>query len=188
MELSWERKNMLVYLASPYSHESANIRSQRYQLALQTARKILDTGVAVFSPIVASHPLVVSADATEKHKFAFWKRLDLGVIDIVDELWVLDIDGRNESGGVKAEINYAHTQGKPVRLVGVDGVPGEPIVRKLYHKFFHIFWANGARDAAHIQSVDPIIGMPQEILDRYPDTVTVFDEDGTLEMEWSKAC
>lgn len=55
-----------------------------------------------------------------KTDFATWEEIDKQEIRFSDEVVVLATDGFKDSVGVKAEINYARSIGKPVRIVEID--------------------------------------------------------------------
>ena len=112
--------NRRIYLASPYSAESAAVRQQRYEAVCAAAARMLAEGKIVFSPIAHSHPIAVAHDLPGD--FAFWQRQCLSYLDAwATELWVLTLEGWEESCGVRAEIGYARELGLPVFLMDEDG-------------------------------------------------------------------
>lgn len=105
----------LVYLAQPYSHTDATIRTARFEAGMHAAAVLMREGMLVFSPIAHSHPIA------EKHDlpgdFAFWQAFDEAVIAGCSELLVLMLDGWRESVGVRAEIEIALHRGLPIRML-----------------------------------------------------------------------
>ncbi|MFO0915248.1 MAG: DUF1937 family protein [Pirellulales bacterium] len=101
----------MIYLASPYSHESPAVRQQRYGDACQAVVHLLHAGLAVFSPIVHSHPLVSYGLPTD---WSFWQRVDQEHLRRCDQMIVLMLDGWEESRGVAAEIDIARELGLPI--------------------------------------------------------------------------
>jgi hypothetical protein len=95
-----------VYLASPYSSTSRAIRNDRFRAACRAAADIIKAGHVCFSPITHSHHI---ADYMENHNDSgCWLKQDLSFLDSwADELWVLILDGWQESKGIKAEIMHA---------------------------------------------------------------------------------
>jgi hypothetical protein len=90
----------MIYLASPYSGTPEQME-HRYRLALAYTATQLRLGVAIFSPIVYGHQL-----AKEVGTFAAaWKALNEAMILHSKELWVLEIEGWQESSGVQQEIS-----------------------------------------------------------------------------------
>ena len=69
--------------------------------------------IMFYSPIVHSHPLngVVPELGTA---WECWKSIDEELISRFDELWVLMLDGWQDSRGVAAEVKHAQAEGKPV--------------------------------------------------------------------------
>ena len=104
----------LIYLASPYSHQSgAVMRMRATQAAIAAGYLMKEKGYCVFSPITHSRPIANIYELP--HNFDdFWKAQDFRHIEAADELHVLRIGGWEESHGVQEEIKYATKLGKPV--------------------------------------------------------------------------
>lgn len=108
---------ILIYLASPYSHPSAKVRGERAKDITRVAGRLTHKyGHAMFLPITQSH-------AMKKHcpelgtSFKAWERIDLYMVEKADELWVVTLDGWEESIGVVAEIAHAKSLNKPIRYI-----------------------------------------------------------------------
>lgn len=112
-----------IYLASPYSHPDADVRQARYHAACRKAAQYATKGIAVFAPIVHSHPLVPYMPAEQVMDFDLWMRMDLPILKDADELHVLCIEGWRGSRGVNREIEYAEQCGIPVKQVCLDIEP-----------------------------------------------------------------
>jgi nucleoside 2-deoxyribosyltransferase len=104
----------MIYLASPYSHDSHFVRQHRFEAACRAAAALLKAGVAVFSPIAHSHPICRFGLPSD---WRFWARLDREYLERCDVLAVLTIHGWQESVGVQAEIKLAGELGIPVVYV-----------------------------------------------------------------------
>ena len=118
----------LIYLASPYLYRGYMegiteygkqlIHEQRYQDAIDATAKLMNKGFAVYSPIVATHPIAV------KHKLPlgseYWMQFDEVILKRCTELYVLTIDGWEESPGVLREIDIAKQIGLEVTYVDID--------------------------------------------------------------------
>lgn len=105
-----------IYLACPYSHTLAHVRTYRYGIATDVAGHLFAAGHAVFSPITHCHPIA------ELHilpgNFAFWRAYDLSFVDLwATEMMVLTLPGWEESIGVQEEIRRAWERGLPTRLL-----------------------------------------------------------------------
>lgn len=104
----------LIYLCTPYSNKDSFIQEYRYISAYDTTAHLLKQGHVVFSPIACL------LDLAKKYKmdtsYDFWKNYCETFIASCDEVWVLNLDGWNESKGVMGEIEFAKNLNKPVQL------------------------------------------------------------------------
>lgn len=112
-----------IYLASPYSHPDHEVRQGRYHAACRKAAQYATKGIAVFAPIVHSHPLVPYMPAEQCMDFDLWMKLDLPILKDAAEIHVLCIEGWRESRGVKREVEYADLNGIPIKHVFADIEP-----------------------------------------------------------------
>lgn len=118
----------MIYLASVYSlNADKALMEERYQFALAHAAKYTLEGVPVFSPIVHSHPM--SQTFAMPTTFPFWEKLDYQYLDASDALWVLMMEGWQDSRGVTAEIAYASSQGLPIRYIEVVNSPAAGVLK-----------------------------------------------------------
>ena len=106
---------MLIYLASPYSHESPFVMLERFDTICCVAAKLMAEGVHLFCPIAHTHPIAVKGKLPTH--FAFWEAYDRKVLKACQELWVCTMDGWRESKGVTAEIAIANEYGLPIKYV-----------------------------------------------------------------------
>lgn len=95
----------MIYLASPYSHQSATVMERRFDLVMGAAASLLRNGNIIYSPIIHFHPLSVAHDLPGD--FDFWKNINFHMLTKADELWVLMLDGWEDSIGVAGEIAFA---------------------------------------------------------------------------------
>ena len=49
----------LIYIASPYSHESQNVMRDRFHAVCEYAGRMMQAGKVVYSPIAHSHPIAM---------------------------------------------------------------------------------------------------------------------------------
>lgn len=103
----------LIYLACPYSSPKSEIREFRYQEVCKVAASLMKQGFLVFSPIAHSHYITLFF-GKNAISFDFWREFDLRMLGYCDELWILKLDGWEESVGIKAEIEFAKSLGKRV--------------------------------------------------------------------------
>lgn len=107
---------MMIYLASPYSHDSDVIRYQRYEAVLAYVATHISYQV-LYSPIMHFHDLAERYSLPKG--FDFWRRLNESILFRCNALHVLMLDGYEESIGVDAEIKFARTNHIPVVYVSI---------------------------------------------------------------------
>ena len=117
----------MIYLASPYSHPSLEVREQRFRDACRAAAKLMRSGHVVFSPIAHGHSIAAFGLPTD---WRFWEPLDREQVIRCDEVVVLTLDGWEASEGVQAEIRIAAELDKPVRYLHHDWSPTLATVAK----------------------------------------------------------
>lgn len=93
------------YLASPYTHPDPAVMQQRFEAAEAKTAELTALGMVVYSPIVHFHALALKYKLPTK--FEFWRDINYAMLDAADGLFVLTIDGWQESTGVMAEIDFA---------------------------------------------------------------------------------
>lgn len=103
------------YLASPYTHQDAEVREWRFKEACKCAARLMKDGQVVFSPIAHSHPIEIEGGWREDG--AFWKRQDEPYLMACDKLIVLRLPEWTNSKGVAHEIAVAMERGIPVEYV-----------------------------------------------------------------------
>ena len=113
----------LVYLASAYTYKQGDTRTRarvqklRYQDVTKAAGILTDRyGYAFILPITQSYQLAQYMKKRDG-EFKAWETIDLTFISKCDEVWVYMNDGWKESVGVRAEIEFAHEIGTPVRYI-----------------------------------------------------------------------
>lgn len=108
----------LIYLAAPYSHKDRSVMVERFLRINKVAAKLMERKAFVFSPISHTHPI---ADAgTLPRGWEFWEEYDTIMISRCTGMFVLTIDGWQESKGVTAEIKIAQKLGLPIDYINED--------------------------------------------------------------------
>lgn len=105
----------MIYLASPYSGTPEQMQ-HRYNITLAYTAEAIRQGNKIFSPIVYGHHMadIVGTSA------AAWKEINDVMIARATDLWVLTIDGWQDSKGVKQEIAlYRYWHQKEPKFVQV---------------------------------------------------------------------
>ena len=108
---------MIVYLATPYSHPSAEVREQRFLSACEVAAWVMQQGHTVFCPIAHSHPIAAALPQELVLDHDFWMRQDLPLLHLADQVWVFPADAERTSRGVAREIKEARGKGIPVMFL-----------------------------------------------------------------------
>ena len=101
-----------IYLAAPYSHPDLQIREIRVQQVSRAAAQLMRDGHCVFSPLSHSHPIANHIGNHLEHDF--WLNQCLPFIPWCDELWVMQLDGWEDSRGIEMEIEAASKAGKDI--------------------------------------------------------------------------
>ena len=107
-----------IYLASPYSHPESAIRHQRYEQAKDFTADCMKQGHIIFSPIANNHLIAVEHDLPKD--FDFWMTFDLAFLRVAEKLWILMLEGWDESKGVQKERETA-------ALIGIKETLVEPL-------------------------------------------------------------
>ena len=93
-----------VYLSSPYTGADAETMQRRYDAACLFTAMHMRAGVLLFSPIVHCHELSINYSLPKN--FAFWRKWCLGMLSPASELWLLRLDGWEDSKGCREEMDF----------------------------------------------------------------------------------
>ena len=106
----------VIYLASPYTNRSFATKDWRACRAAEISIEIWkQLGIVAYSPIAAWHPWLSTLNL--EAEYPAWAIQDKEIVRRSDELWVLMLEGWETSGGIKDEMNFARSEGKPVKYV-----------------------------------------------------------------------
>lgn len=106
---------VLIYLAFPYNHPLESVRTRRFEEVCSIAAHLMRKGIYIFSPIAHTHPIALAGDLPRG--WEYWKTYDEVMIRACDELWIVTLDGWEESQGIKGEIEIAQSLGKVIKYV-----------------------------------------------------------------------
>lgn len=109
----------MIYLASPYSHRDPIIKKTRFLLAEQATAALINQGYFVWSPIVHCYEMALKFSMPDDADF--WKRYNFDFIRRADSMYVLDIEGWQDSKGVMTELKLAKEILLPVAWVSPEG-------------------------------------------------------------------
>jgi nucleoside 2-deoxyribosyltransferase len=101
-----------LYLACPYRHSDSKIMDLRFTLVNKKAAQLMDEGYIVFSPL--SHSVPIDDYFSDDKGHDFWLNQDFPFVEWCDVLYVYQLFGWKESGGVQCEIEYAKKLGKEI--------------------------------------------------------------------------
>lgn len=108
----------MIYLASPYTDGSKAVMESRYNDVRRATADLMNKGHVVFSPIVHGHnifPLLEPGNQTDR---VFWYKQSFKALSCCEELYVLRIDGWEDSIGVQVEIIIAGILGMDIYYIG----------------------------------------------------------------------
>lgn len=105
----------LVYLATPYNHPDASVRERRFLTACKVAGHFMRQGVHLFCPIAHTHPIALAGDLPKG--WDYWQAYDRAMLSACTELWVVKMEGWQESAGIRGEIEIARELGLKIQYV-----------------------------------------------------------------------
>ena len=84
-----------VYIASPLTSNSAKIERERYEQVKSAVYDIMSkhSDVIPYSPILHFYPLACSHNLPKNYEY--WKIINLEMLRLFDELWVIKIAARS---------------------------------------------------------------------------------------------
>lgn len=110
----------VAYLAAPYTHKDANVRTVRFHSVNHAAAYLIKLGLHVFSPVSHTHPIAVQGDLPRG--WDYWQAFDERMIQACDLLIVLTLDGWQQSIGIRYEIAIARDYNLPIRSLSMEQV------------------------------------------------------------------
>jgi hypothetical protein len=97
-----------IYLGSPYTGADAETMRHRYEATCLFTAVHMRNGTLLFSPIVHCHELAVGYSLPRD--WGFWRRWCIGMLAPASHLWILRLEGWQESRGVREEIDFWKNQ------------------------------------------------------------------------------
>ncbi len=110
----------LIYLASPHAHPDPEVMKKRVDDVCIAALELMKRGYTVFSPIAHSAKIEEACDERMTH--SFWMQQDFDILRKCSALYILTLDGWQQSKGVSAEVEWAHTWGLPITYITPESV------------------------------------------------------------------
>ena len=93
----------IIYLGSPYTDPSPEIRAARAEMASRAAAYLMQQGFAVFSPITHGHAIAEHLPSELLHSHEFWMAQCLPFLDRSHALVILPFPGWGRSRGLAFE-------------------------------------------------------------------------------------
>jgi hypothetical protein len=109
---------MLIYIASPYSHEDKKIVKKNWETVTKYVAGIVSEGHVAISPITYGHVLLDWKEMPSD--WDFWKNFCLTILNKCDKMIVLKMDGWDVSRGVSEEIEWAKENSIPIEWIEVE--------------------------------------------------------------------
>jgi hypothetical protein len=116
----------LIYLAVPFTHPDKAVVEDRVRRVNIVAAKLMAQGKYVFSPISHTYPISLAGDLPGN--WEFWEGFDTVMISRSSCLYVLMLEGWEESKGVNEEIKLAKAYDLPVVFIDENLVVDRIIV------------------------------------------------------------
>ena len=100
----------MIYLASPYSHNNPAVREERFLQTRAFTIFYLRQTFPIFSPIVYGKDMETQLG----HTFENWQILNDAMVKACTQMWVLQLDGWEDSRGIAHELTLARRLHKQV--------------------------------------------------------------------------
>lgn len=117
----------MIYLSQPYSHSDAAIVNGRYICACNMSARLLKQGKMVYSPIAHGHSIAVDGDGADI-TWEQWMDHSLQMLALCDVMYVLTLNGWEQSRGVSREIQEAQKLQIPVLYINYFSGEAERVV------------------------------------------------------------
>lgn len=102
----------MIYLISPYTHDSIHVMDYRYRMACKACSVLVDRKIVIYSPIVHWHLIAEARELPRGHEF--WMFHDHEMISLSTAVILLKLKGWEDSDGVKRDVEEAEKLGKPI--------------------------------------------------------------------------
>lgn len=106
-----------IFLACPYSHADADVVQSRFSACNEVAAAMVKAGHAVYSQVSMSHPINGCLPELDRAAIGkMWAPVDSFFMEVLEELVVLDLEGWEQSAGIRREIEFFEERGRRVSL------------------------------------------------------------------------
>lgn len=104
-----------IYIGCPYTDKHKLVQHTRYLEVSRVVADMLCHGVPVYSPIVHCHELAKRFRLPSD--FDFWRDYNYAMLERASGLHILELEGWNDSRGLKAEIKFALAHAIPITRI-----------------------------------------------------------------------
>jgi nucleoside 2-deoxyribosyltransferase len=127
----------MIYLACPYRHIDSKVAEKRLQTSCLVAALLMKHGFIVFNPL--SHSVPIESKLLEEFEFEsdnevhdFWMRQDLEILRKCTAVVLIEIDGWEQSKGVKKELEESQNLNIPIYRITEDDIEHFRITLKIF--------------------------------------------------------
>ena len=137
----------MIYLAVPHTHDCSYVMAARRHLVDSAALYFIREGKCVFSPISMSHALTdynVGKGITHEQ----WLKQDAPFLETAGHLYILTLEGWEQSLGVEHERRVAKAREIPIKLLDPAAILS-PAALWHYENLFYVRYPSYKTDSLH---------------------------------------
>jgi len=107
-----------VFVISPYTHKNPDVVRDRVNRAEKYIAKLTMEGIVAYSTIAAMDHLVHKFELP--NDYTYWKNHCTKMVSAAKEVYVLCLEGWEDSVGVQDEIKVATHHGKTIKYITLE--------------------------------------------------------------------
>lgn len=107
----------MTIVTGPYSSTDKAVKEYRLKAIATACVLLMQRGEISVSPLTFGLALIANSEQLMPDSFEFWNKFCLEFVGVSKKMYVLNIDGWEQSGGVKAERVEAERLNIPIYLV-----------------------------------------------------------------------
>lgn len=110
----------MIIVTGPYSSPDKEVKERRAKTIATACVTLMNRGLISVSPLTFGLALLKETGLNLPDTYEFWNKFCLEFVGVSHKMYVLNMDGWEQSGGTQDEIREAHRLGIPVFLVHPD--------------------------------------------------------------------
>lgn len=110
----------MTIVTGPYSSPNSSIKEMRVKAIANACITLMNRGEISISPLTFGLSLIEKTGNTLPDSYEFWNKFCLEFVGVSKQMYVLNLEGWEQSKGTQDEIKEAHRIGIPVYLVDVN--------------------------------------------------------------------